>query len=585
MEPILYNNFAWGFNQNKQLGMKTNNTKQPVPIPLEIFEDGYIKQISATIYSTTFLGSNYEIILSGSIVNDCEKQPIKNAPNFEYICSSSDDFLGITKEGHVYSWGRIGLEKSKQLQQNDKTFFYEIECFKRKVCVCIACGASNLYVVLENGDLYTKGYDSFEVIKKSKSIFGSNSSKKQKKKNPKEFLKILQNVKKVFSGNDSHALFAITKDEKLLAGGTNTYGQLGTGDFQEAKKPTEIKNLPFKVNQIIDIQCGYYQSLMLSSVDGIGKVYSTGDRLDNGLGLSKNTCKFTLIRDLENENIISIGCGSSHSLALSQKNELFVWGKNTGYSELGFDSSESIEKPKRLIIPNLNKENILKVFGGPLNSFLYSYPQFSLVVDFQLLFEREECVDSSFIFLNGKKDVHSLIFSMRIGDQKTQALRQILENTDKEIGEKVLQWVYYGGFNNECVDILKQIGFTDQEIREKSGYLGLQKDLQKLYLQQNSKDFTIISKNQPIKVHKVVLLARSDLFRGMFINVNDSSNQVNDYTERDPETIRIFIEYLYNNKLRKKLDPKTVEELIDIDEYYQLNSPDHFKKELEKEKK
>eukprot|EP01156_Anaeramoeba_ignava_P011674 Anaeramoba_ignava/a484424_25.p1 GENE.a484424_25~~a484424_25.p1 ORF type:complete len:922 (-),score=328.90 a484424_25:85-2850(-) len=259
-----------------------------------------------------------------------------------------------------------------------------------------------------------------------------------------------------------------------------------------------------------------------------------------------------------------------------------------------------IDNIKLLLMNNaIISENALSLFEGmrktkeKINTILSTF--YSVKEDFSNLYKNKEFSDFVIESSDGLKiPTHSLILSARLSEinsnhlyQKLNDFHEIISHFNGEAINIFVEFLYTGDGRNseEVLSIAEKIGYNFDWVVRKSGIKGLLEDMKLLLKQEDSMDFIIQCKNQEIKCHKLILATRSDLFRGMFLNVNDSSNQVNDYTERDPETIRIFIEYLYNNKLRKKLDPKTVEELIDIDEYYQLNSPDHFKKELEKEKK
>ncbi|KAJ5073103.1 hypothetical protein M0811_09058 [Anaeramoeba ignava] len=53
-----------------------------------------------------------------------------------------------------------------------------------------------------------------------------------------------------------------------------------------------------------------------------------------------------------------------------------------------------------------------------------------------------------------------------------------------------------------------------------------------IYLNENEKDFIIERKEKQYKFPKLILIMRSELYRGMFLSVtNDTSNKVTDYSE------------------------------------------------------
>ncbi|KAJ5075397.1 speckle-type poz protein [Anaeramoeba ignava] len=73
------------------------------------------------------------------------------------------------------------------------------------------------------------------------------------------------------------------------------------------------------------------------------------------------------------------------------------------------------------------------------------------------------------------------------------------------------------------------------------------------YMKENeTKDFIIISEEKEIKVHKLILFTRSELFKGMFLSVSDTSNQVHDYSRKSNESIQQLIYFLYHDKFKEK---------------------------------
>ncbi|KAJ6235547.1 speckle-type poz protein [Anaeramoeba flamelloides] len=127
-------------------------------------------------------------------------------------------------------------------------------------------------------------------------------------------------------------------------------------------------------------------------------------------------------------------------------------------------------------------------------------------------------------------------------------------------------------------------------------------DLSNLYKDNNSKDFTIKIKeelsdessdessnesfNESIKVHKIILLIRSELFRNMFNSIEDKNiTSIFDYSGKSYETLKCLINYFYTDKLVIKDgdDPDLIcEELEDAIEYFQLNIKSNLKQLIKK---
>ncbi|KAJ6243788.1 ankyrin repeat-containing protein [Anaeramoeba flamelloides] len=76
----------------------------------------------------------------------------------------------------------------------------------------------------------------------------------------------------------------------------------------------------------------------------------------------------------------------------------------------------------------------------------------------------------------------------------------------------------------------------------------------------------------PIKIHSLILQARSDLYRGMFLISNeDNLTEVTDYSGASPDTIRAFVRYLYTDEIEHGLPNRILRELRELEEYYQLS--------------
>ncbi|KAJ3440749.1 activator of c kinase protein 1-related [Anaeramoeba flamelloides] len=84
-----------------------------------------------------------------------------------------------------------------------------------------------------------------------------------------------------------------------------------------------------------------------------------------------------------------------------------------------------------------------------------------------------------------------------------------------------------------------------------------------------------------IPVHQLILQARSDTFRGLFLNIKDHKGQVGDYTGKSYKTLKILIKFLYYDRIYKEeMDPQIIEELYDVVDYYQLNENSYLISQL-----
>ncbi|KAJ5077832.1 hypothetical protein M0811_05522 [Anaeramoeba ignava] len=91
----------------------------------------------------------------------------------------------------------------------------------------------------------------------------------------------------------------------------------------------------------------------------------------------------------------------------------------------------------------------------------------------------------------------------------------------------------------------------------------------------STKNFSITvekkSLKKTIRVHRCVLAARSQLYRGMLINVNDPSNTAPDLSGRSFDAVFQLVHFLYSDTLSTK-SKSVAKELFDAHMYYGLTS-------------
>ncbi|KAJ6246353.1 kelch protein [Anaeramoeba flamelloides] len=198
--------------------------------------------------------------------------------------------------------------------------------------------------------------------------------------------------------------------------------------------------------------------------------------------------------------------------------------------------------------------------------------------------------------------VHSQMLKFRL-NVEPMFIKNTLENSqiNKSNIKQFLDWVYLKGFeklnqnNNESLlQCFKLLNVDPNQMA-----IPFSKQLNTKWKDNEDKDFIILVKDQDdedqndgtvieIPVHRIILQARSNLFREMFNTINVSSNQVTDYSGKSVDTIEILIGYFYTNSLKITADmdiDMVLDELNDAAEYYQIIPNFAFLKELKKLKR
>lgn len=121
-----------------------------------------------------------------------------------------------------------------------------------------------------------------------------------------------------------HHSAAVTNEGLVYTWGRGLFGQLGHGNNEICKVPTQITRLAsFKITQV---SCGWQHTMCLSNT---GKVFTWGYGEDGQLG--HGDCKDYLspreVAVFHDINISNISCGHSHSGCIGDK-KLFMWGCN-----------------------------------------------------------------------------------------------------------------------------------------------------------------------------------------------------------------------------------------------------------------
>ncbi|KAJ6245129.1 hypothetical protein M0813_20578 [Anaeramoeba flamelloides] len=512
-------------------------------------------------------------------INNLEFYQTRNEPKFftieneeiKDIQSGCWTYLILVKSGKVFSLAQknSGCEvplsdpQSSTFEKIRPVPFFNKKENNRKVETFAMVGWSN-YFVCKDGKLFGNGFNEGRL---------GDGTSNESKNLP---VLIFENVTRVFGGVKGYGFFFTTKNNELYAAGQNHGGCLGIGNLTDQISPVKVPN--WKAEDILYLQTNHNHSILITKE---GKTYGCGNDGLNGLPQDKST--FTEIEELKNKKVVEYFGGTRISLALTNENELFGWGFGSDNHPTDQYGNITILKPHKFNLPEIFQNNPsikLKITCG--THCIYLYPSYNncLIQDFQKLFESKIFCDSKLsLNENIQFPIHKIIVESRTNLQ-ISTIEDLLnkESFSKQEILLFLKWVYFDETTN--ADLLKRI-FNSLNISypPKNTF---QKDLHDLFNDEDSKDFTLLIKNddedeevyEEIAVHKIVLLTRSGLFREMFENTTEESKSVKDYSGKSIESIEILIKYFYTGKIELTADNDIlliIEELEDSIEYYQLN--------------
>ncbi|KAJ3446792.1 btk-binding protein-related [Anaeramoeba flamelloides] len=530
--------------------------------------------------------------------------------NITELRSGMNNYLILCESGRVYSLANTNsyfdipftdFKQSSHKNPRLVTFFTEKKLFVEQIMM----GSGSNYYLCKGNQLYGNGYN----------IDGSLGNGEKVNKQMPIFIR--NDVSKVYAG--PHALgyfYSTVKSKELFGCGQNSNGQLGIGDKNPGNNYSPVKVALQKLNlDASDIKDLVLCAIASCFITNDGKTYSCGSSSQNGHTIAKK--EFTELYKLKNINIVKICGGQNHMLALTEQNELYGWGFQI--SNLPTKQQTAINTPTKLIIPQVFIENSLNLGFCCGSAVAIIYPNSELCIleeDFKLFFKSKKFCDSQIAISSLQNQdeeelveipVHKLLVEFRTKLPLNEIQKRFDKHSfsSKEIN-RYLEWVYFGqkAFGEKFSPIFNALNLPyplEDNFKE---------DLFKLYKDEDSKDFSILVQDdeeqeqdedkdededededyEEIPVHKLILLARSGLFREMFENINEkqTKNSVKDYSHKTIESLEILIKFLYTGKIELTADDDPqliVEDLEDAVDYYKLNTNSELKFELNKIRK
>jgi alpha-tubulin suppressor-like RCC1 family protein len=218
----------------------------------------------------------------------------------------------------------------------------------------ICTGGASLIALTVDGDVYTRGANGFGQLG-----HGNNSHTNTLKK-----LENIPKFKWISSGYAFTSMVSTNGDLYVCGAGEN--GRLGQGNTDNINIPTKV-DLDFKVKIS---HCGSIHQIVLSEDN---KLYSCGQNIYNGHNVHGDQLTFKQIEKLKyiNFQMVSIGPGGYHTLALTKLGRLYSWGHNR-VGQLGFgnttgslvlDDSDHIYMEPTLV-SDVSSLNIVSISAG-----------------------------------------------------------------------------------------------------------------------------------------------------------------------------------------------------------------------------
>lgn len=232
----------------------------------------------------------------------------------------------------MQSWGRnqngqLGLGTTE-----DSLVPRKIEAFKGIPVKMVAAGAEHTAAVTEDGELYGWGWGRYGNLG-----LGDRNDRLV----PEKVSADVGEKMFIVACGWRHTI-CVSSSGALYTYGWSKYGQLGHGDFEDHLSPHKVQALHGSFTS--QISGGWRHTMALTSD---GKLYGWGWNKFGQVGVDDNCdhCSPVQVKFPHDQKVILISCGWRHTLAATERQNVFSWGRGTN-GQLGHGESVDRSVPR-----------------------------------------------------------------------------------------------------------------------------------------------------------------------------------------------------------------------------------------------
>ncbi|XP_022841811.1 ultraviolet-B receptor UVR8-like [Olea europaea var. sylvestris] len=269
-------------------------------------------------------------------------QPIQSLQglHIKQIACGDSHCLAVTMKGEVLSWGRnqngqLGLGTTE-----DSLLPQKIEGFQGISVKMITAGAEHTAAVTEDGELYGWGWGRYGNLGLGDRIDRLIPEK----------VSSVEHEKIILVACGWRHTISVSSSGSVYTYGWSKYGQLGHGDFEDHLIPHKLEAL--HEHCICQISGGWRHTMALTTD---GELYGWGWNKFGQLGVGDNSdhCSPIPVKFPDDQKVVHVSCGWRHTLAVTDRHNVFSWGRGTN-GQLGHGDSLDRNVPK--IIDALNMD-------------------------------------------------------------------------------------------------------------------------------------------------------------------------------------------------------------------------------------
>ncbi|CAL9191540.1 unnamed protein product [Musa hybrid cultivar] len=349
---------SWGRGEDGQLGHGDAEDRL-LPTLLSALDSRSIVSVTCGADHTTAYSESDEQVYSwgwgdfgrlghGNSSDVFTPQPIKALQRLKIkqIACGDSHCLAVTMNGEVQrqvlvaklilrvSWGRNQNGQLGLGTTDDSLVPQKIQAFQGICVKMIAAGAEHTAAVTEDGDLYGWGWGRYGNL---------GLGDRNDRLTPEKVTSIKGENMVLVACGWRHTI-AVSSSGNLYTYGWSKYGQLGHGDFEDHLSPHLLEAL--KDSCISQISGGWRHTMALTSD---GRLYGWGWNKFGQLGVGDNDdhCSPVQVKLPEEQKVKQISCGWRHTLALTERGNVFSWGRGTS-GQLGHGDILDRNTPKMM---------------------------------------------------------------------------------------------------------------------------------------------------------------------------------------------------------------------------------------------
>ncbi|XP_001600404.1 RCC1 and BTB domain-containing protein 1 [Nasonia vitripennis] len=419
-----------------------------------------------------------------------------------------NEALIVTKDGDVYALGSNTAGCLGTGDSHSTLHPKKVEALCGKGIKTFAYGSGPHVLALTNkGEIYSWGHNGYCELGNGSTNQGLT---------PTLCLNLNEKVVTAIACGSHHSV-ALTEDGEVYSWGQNNCGQVSSGISSNQGAPRKVNSaLTGKV--VVSIACGQTSSM---AVTDVGEVFGWGYNGVGQLGIGNyvnqlSPCKVTGLNGIVIEKV---ACGYAHTLALSDEGALYVWGGN-GFGQLGLGNKANACTPIKLNVTEMGRISDIATLH---------YNHISVAMG-----------QGGKIYMWGQCR----------GQSVTSPMATPLPHIHDALACYATPSVMHQPL----------VLHAEEEV-------GISESLRNAFDDAATSDLTIQIQGKPIYVHKAVLKIRCQYFKSMFQeHWAENNRDVIEHSQFSYDVFKSFLRYLYTDEV--DLPPENALELLDLANAY-----------------